>query len=291
MKRPLIFAVAAVLLSCGGAAYVNREPLTLDYLGARTLKRTLAEQQALLQPFIQISTPTVGAAPYPAVIQFHGCAGYSADFMDQWAKRATDLGFAVIAVDSNSPRGLDRETALSSVCKGKLLLGQERAGDVVAALDIALQRDDIDKAHIVLAGWSHGAWSVMDYLALTAAGKRPPSLRDAPTPAGIAGAVLFYPYCGAGTWSRVHRWKADVDTLAFVAGKDTVVDGAECRGRFEKLRRDGAAIDLIYYENADHVFDNESLVGGPYEHYYDADYAADAARRYDAYLERVRARR
>lgn len=290
MKRWLLLAALGALLLLAGGAWVNREALVLTYLGGRIDKRSLAEQQALIAPFVHVFVPEAGAAPYPTVIQFHGCAGYSADFMEMWAKRANDAGFLVIAVDSNSPRGFDREAALSSVCEGKVLLGQERAGDVAAALAVAAGRDDVDPARIVLAGWSHGAWSVMDYLALAAAGRRPPSLRDAPPSVSPAGLVLFYPYCGEGTWSRIEPWTPGPSVLAFVAGKDTVVDGAACKAQFEKLRGDGVGVDLVYYENADHVFDNEGLVGGPFENFYSPTDAADAAQRYVRYLNAIRDR-
>ena len=284
MTRWLILAALGALLLFVGGAWLNREALVLTYFGGRIDKRSLAEQQALIAPFIHVFAPDAGAPPYPAVIQFHGCAGYRADFMEMWAQRANDAGFLVIAVDSNSPRGFDREAALSSVCKGKALLGQERAGDVVAALAVAAEREDVDPARIVLAGWSHGAWAVMDYLALTAAGRRPPSVRGAAPAVDPAAVVLFYPYCGEGTWSRIAPWAPGPGVLAFVAGKDTVVDGGACMAQFEKLRGDGIAVDLVHYENADHVFDDQGLVGGPYEKFYSAPEAADAARRYRRFL-------
>lgn len=285
----ILAGLGALLLFVSGA-WFNREGLMLGYLGARTERRTLAEQEALIAPFTHVFTPAAGEPPYPAVVQFHGCAGYRPDFMEQWAKVANDAGYLVIAVDSNGARGLDRETALSSVCEGKILIGQERAGDIAAALSLAAARSDVDPERIIAAGWSHGAWSLMDYLALAAAGKRPPSLTETPAAVDPAGVVLFYPYCGEGAWSRLHRWATRASILAFVAGKDTIVDGAICKAQFEKMTREGTPVDLVYYENADHVFDDAGLVGGEFAHYYSPADAADAAARYATFLDAVKNR-
>lgn len=290
MKLRALFAGLGALALLAGGAYLNRERLVLAFLGAKLEKRTLAEQQALIEPFIHVFEPTAGDAPFPAVVQFHGCAGYRQDFMAQWAKIATDLGFIVIAVDSNGARGIDREAALSSVCAGKALIGQERAGDIAAALAIVAGRDDVDASRIVGAAWSHGAWSLMDYIALTSGRNSPPSLRGKSQEVDLAGAALFYPYCGEGTWSRIERWKTPAKVIAFIGGKDTIVDGAECKTQIEKIAATGVAVDLVYYPDADHVFDDATLIGGEYEHFYDAPAHADAAARYRAFLETLKGR-
>ncbi|NWG92249.1 MAG: dienelactone hydrolase family protein [Parvularculaceae bacterium] len=292
MKRRAILAgaVLALVASLAGGAWANRERLMLAFLGAKTEKRTLAEQEALILPHIRVFQPTAGSPPFPAIVQFHGCAGYRPDFMAQWAKVGTEAGFLVIAVDSMSPRGIDREEALSSVCAGKRLIGQERAGDVAAALAAVAARKDVDPARIVAAGWSHGAWSLMDYLALSAASQTPPSLKGEAPAIDPAGVIAFYPYCGEGTWSRLLNWNTKAKVLALIAGADTIVDGAECRARFEAIRQAGTPVDLVWYENADHVFDDAGLVGGEFAHYYGAAAAEDAARRYRSFLEAIRSR-
>lgn len=285
----ILAGVGALLLFVSGA-WFNREGLTLAYFAAKTEKRTLAEQKALIAPFTHVFMPATGKPPYPAVVQFHGCAGYRADFMEQWAKVATDAGYLVIAVDSNGARGIEREEALSSVCEGKVLIGQERAGDIAASLALAAERNDVDREKIIAAGWSHGAWSLMDYMALEAAGKRPPSLKDSPDAVDPAGVILFYPYCGEGSWSRLNRWSTKAPVLAFIAGNDTIVDGPQCRAQLEKMKREGTPVDLVYYENADHVFDDAALADGEFKAYYSPADAADAAARYARLLDQVRNR-
>jgi dienelactone hydrolase len=283
----LVAGLAAVIV---GGLIVERERIVLSWIGAKTEKRSLAEQEALIAPFIHVFEPAAGAAPFPVVVQFHGCAGYRDDFMAQWAKVATEEGFLVIAVDSGTPRGIDREESLSSVCAGKKLIGQERAGDIAAALALVAARDDVDPGKIVAVGWSHGAWSLMDHIALESAKIPPASLKAAPPPTALAASVLFYPYCGRGSWSRIERWRGAPETLAFVGGADTIVDGPECRARLQKIAAAGTKIELVYYDGADHVFDDATLVGGEYEYFYDAGTHADAVVRYRAFLAGVRAR-
>ena len=287
MRRRRLTLALAGAAALGAAGFANREALVLGALGASTVKRTLDAQMALITPAIEIFTPAAGAAPYPALIQFHGCSGHRAGWTKAWARIANDAGFLVIAVDSNGVRNIDRDTALETVCKGKELIGQERAGDVAAAIAFARARPDVDPARIVLAGWSHGAWTVMDYLALEGAGIAPSSLTGRPPAAPIAGAILFYPYCGEGSWSRIHAWRQRPKALMFTAGKDSVVSPQECREAAAKLTREGVDADLVDYPGADHAFDDATLIGGPHAHYYDEASAKDSERRVGAFLNAI----
>lgn len=288
MSARIFLVAASIAAALLASAFANREYLTLTYLASKTGKRTIAEQQAMLDPFIHVFTPAAGKAPFPTIVQFHGCAGYRPDFMEMWAKVAADAGFLVLAVDSAGPRGLDREKSLAEVCTGKILIGQERAGDVAAALALAAARPDVDPGRLIAAGWSHGAWSLMDYLAFNARGVSPPSISGEGAMVEPAGVALFYPYCGEGAWSRFTRWKTKSPILAFVAGKDTVVDADACKAQFEKLSREGANSELVYYPDADHVFDDAGLVGGEYAHYYSPPDAADATARYRRFIGEIR---
>lgn len=287
----LFVLIFLVVIGICGLVYANREPLVLDALSLRAVKTTLAERQALIAPAMQFRPPEGAAPPYPAVIFFHGCSGMRQPFMDQWSKVANDAGFMAVAVDSHSPRGIDRPRALATVCGGKELIGQERAGDVLAAYEIVRQRSDVDPSKIALAGWSHGAWSVMDFIAMDPPNRRPAGLKGgANAPHRVAGAILIYPYCGLGTWSRLIGWRRPVPTLAIIAGADTIVDPETCPRVIAALNKKGAGIDFEVYPTADHAFDDPFLEPA-YQYLYDVDAHADEAQRFKAFLETLAAAR
>ena len=183
MKLARMLGLGGALLAAAAlAAWLNREPLMLGALATKTQKSSLAERVALLEPDLRVFAPANARAPMPAIMMFHGCTGRSEAHMRQFADLAVAQGYAVFSFDSLTPRGIDRETAFATVCKGKTLIGQERAGDVAAAFHIVRQRSDIDPDRIIVAGWSHGAWTAMDYLTFAVAGRKAPGVADAPTP-------------------------------------------------------------------------------------------------------------
>ena len=285
MKRTLIIAAVVLVLGAGAFVAAKREPLMLGYLAGKTQKASLADHQAFLAPHIEFRAPETGAPPYPAVIQFHGCSGHQPSLANQWADLINAAGYMAIIVDSHAPRGISRDEAFETVCTGQQLIAQERAGDVVATFEMAKAREDVDAETIILAGWSHGAWTIMDFMTMNMKDKRPASIEaaamEAPQPAGL---ILFYPYCGLGAHSRFDAWTASVPALSFIAGKDTIVSPDECLKVFEKLKDEGTPVTAHVYPDADHVFDFAGIEE-EYKHMYNAGYAADAAQRVSAYLD------
>lgn len=286
-NRAIVVSLIAALLVAGGLLFINREPIVLGYLASKAPATDLGARKALIAPSIQYFPPADGKPPYPVVLQFHGCAGIRQPFMEQWAKVANDAGYLAVIVDSMGPRGIDRETALELVCQGKQLLGQERAGDVLAAYELVKERDDIDQSKIVLAGWSHGGWSVMDLIALDPPRRMPAGIEDGGSgqvdPAGL---ITIYPYCGPGTWSKAIGWRQSPKTLALIAGADTVVDPKECPVVMSKLQEKGADIEMHVYDGIDHVFDDPFL-DPEYQYYYDEKTHQDAEAKYRQFLETI----
>lgn len=283
----LVFFLAA--LGVGAVVFFKREVLTLDYFASRIKPSALSAREEMLAPFIEFRAPKDRPPPYPVVIQFHGCAGMRENFMRQWADAANAAGYMAVIVDSLRPRGIGRERALATVCHGKELVGEERVGDVLAATDIVRKRSDVDKNRIVLAGWSHGGWSIMDFIALNAHRKAPPGIYGGAPHENIAGVILIYPYCGFGGWARILGWPKGVPTLALIAGDDRTVDPRACPALLSRFAQTGAAINLHVYPDADHVFDDPYLEP-QYIKAYNAKDHADAARRYRAFLEKIAAR-
>lgn len=285
----LLAGLAAALAGVAAFVYFKREALVLDFLAARVTASSIEEREALLAPAMEFLPPEGVAPPYPVVIQLHGCAGPRAPFMAQWARVANDAGFMAVIVDSHAPRGISRAEALETVCKGTRLLGQERAGDALAAYEIVRKRSDVDVRKIVFAGWSHGAWSAMDLVALDPPHRWPAGLRrEAIAPLDIAGLVGVYPYCGRGAWTKAIGWRAPVKALMLVAGADTVVDPSECPALAERLKRRGVDIEAHVFEGVDHVFDDPYLEP-EFQHFYNAAAHQDATRRYRAFLDEIAA--
>ena len=273
-----------VFVLIGGVAALKREPIVMAWFASKIEKTDLAERQSLLADAIEVRLPDDGAAPYPVVIQFHGCAGIREPFLHQWADVANEAGYAAMIVDSNGPRGYSREESLDIICNGKALLGQERAGDVYAAIKIAEADPRLDASRMVLAGWSHGALSIMDYFTQSPEKSALPGFRRAegaaPSPQA---AMLVYPYCGLGSLSRFRAPKLRPHILALIAGKDEVVDPQECVAHFEKRAKAGDSIDLVVYPDARHVFDDPYLEP-EWLFLYNEDYANDAAKKFSTLL-------
>ena len=100
----------------------------------------------------------------------------------------------------------------------------------------------------------------------------------------IKAAVLFYPYCGLGSRTRVHGWDHNPDVLALMGTADTVVDYGACQLVFSKLEVEaGKQIEEHLSEGAEHAFDN-SYLRGAIAHWYDAEKSADAREKVAAFL-------
>jgi len=282
MKRWQITLLGMAALA--GTGFWMREPLMLGWLASRTEQTTLDQRQQLLESAIDIRLPETGDGPFPVVLQFHGCAGVDKPFHRQWADIANRAGYAAMIVDSVAPRGYSREKALEVICKGKKLLGQERAGDILAAIKIAEADPRLDTDHLVLAAWSHGAWTVMDYLAMDMKKHRPAGLAPADyAPPDIDGVILFYPYCGIGALSRFRAWTQTPPMLALIGGADIVVNAGQCISLLEKKKAAGAPIDIVVYPDANHVFDDPFLEP-EWAELYNEDAFKDATKKYTAFL-------
>jgi len=287
MKR-LLIGLALGLILTFAVAVANGERLILAWHGYTTKTKSLTALQAELEPHMIVTLPKDAGdnGPVPAVLQFHGCAGARLPFQEMYGRIANAAGYASVIVDSNRPRGFNREQALEMVCTGKAMLGLERAGDVLAAFDLIAARDDIDGSQIVLAGWSHGAWTVMDYFTTDISKTRlaaldTPYAKPAPR---IAGAILFYPHCGLGALSRVRRWQQTPPTLVLIAGADTIVNHEECLSLFNDLETEqGLPVQRTVYPQTEHAFD-DPFIEPDWQHWHNAEHMRDAMGRYESFL-------
>lgn len=205
-----------------------------------------------------------GEGPFPVVLAFHGCGG-NGPVQETYADVARDMGVIAVIIDSYGPRNISHKEALATVCSGLRLRGKERAGDVVAALKFARALPEADRDRMALLGWSHGAWAIMDMLAMNLAKEIPPGLDSIPVDplAGVKGAVLLYPYCGDFALTRQRGWVTDVPALFILAADDTVVGIKDCLLAVETLVGQGLDIDLEIMPGQTHSFDepNQSSKG------------------------------
>ncbi|MEL7487803.1 MAG: dienelactone hydrolase family protein, partial [Pseudomonadota bacterium] len=104
-----------------------------------------------------------------------------------------------------------------------------------------------------------------------------------PKPRGV---ILVYPYCGIGARSRFADWTDAPETLALIAGKDTIVNAEECQSVIARLNKAGGRINAHVYPEAEHVFDDPTLEP-EYQHWYREEDAKDAIDRVTAFLEGV----
>ncbi len=283
---------AAALSACTTMERAGRAVLASGPFVATNNTDDLA---AKLSPHMRIQKP-VGEGPFPTVIQFHGCGGLVAPngelqpILQEYGEAATGVGVAVVTVDSFAHRGIDRATALKSVCSGRSLRGAERAGDVLAALAYVRTLEFVDPERIVLAGWSHGGWSVMDLLSMDLKNRWPAGLNSVPDDPmrGVVGAHLTYPYASFPARTKETGWAWPVDARFVLAGDDTVAPEADVRAAIAKVfeTQEDAQIEVFEIKGVTHAFDERYLEPGS-SLVFDEDEAAKARAAYADWLARV----
>ena len=224
--------------------------VALGYVRGWYIKKYEPQELAsFLAPFFQVNRPK-GNGPFPTVVAFHGCGGVDLGTLD-WMSYLNSHGYVTVIVDSSKPRGLSRD----QVCSGRRFWGSERAGDVlVASIEIS-KLPFVDENRLVLIGWSHGAWAIMDLLAMNPPIELPTNLHDsvAHVPIGVKGIVLLYPFCGFPAKAREGQFETDIPVLMLLAEKDPMA--TECL-KFASIpgKRGDSVITHIYPE-ANHAFD------------------------------------
>jgi dienelactone hydrolase len=218
---------------------------------------------------------------------FHGCGGRR-PFLAGYMRAAAEAGVMAVSVDSFAHRGIGRTRALAMVCSGLELPGWQRAGDVLACLWGLQTIAGVDAKRVVLSGWSHGGWAIMDLM--TMALERPgeagvadpdPALLDA-----VKALFLAYPYCGPGALSQLREWRHAPRTFAFVGEADRVAHPGLCRRAFRTAERAGVKLETWFVPTATHAFDEKPEIGFQLVERFRFDEAAtaEAQRRMQGFL-------
>lgn len=204
-----------------------------------------------LRPHMQVLTPA-GRGPFPVVIQMHGCGGLQ-PFQARYAERARAAGVAAVVVDSLAPRRIGKREAQLTVCTGLRLRGLERAVDLHAVLAWLDTQAWADIGRVAAAGWSHGAWAVMEALVGPC-----PSAESRRRVAALRAAVLVYPYAGPLARTAARGWGPNrPDVHACLAGRDAVVGRAGPARALKRLASDGLKVDVLQLDEATHAFDDD----------------------------------
>lgn len=288
MRRILVSVLVLALIGAIGAvAYV-----WLSITGFFDVKRPPAELLALLEPDIVVVKPD-GEGPFPAVVLHSGCEGlWDGDkrrpLMGIYADIAKSEGVVAIVVDSFRPRHIGSELAYADVCTGWLLRGAERAGDVAVTIPYARSLTFVDPTRIAVAGWSHGGWAVMDFLAMPPDRLVPYSLTKWPpdTFAGLTSVYLTYPFCGFPALAPARGEAEPLPTWAIHGTKDVTADPAPCNRAYARVVAEGAPVDVEVIEGATHAFDRPDVEPGSTSVYNPA-FAEIAYNRFRRFLREV----
>jgi len=216
---------------------------------------TSSDRVSDLTSFVSLSVPRSGAVN-PLAILLPGCLNWHPHHT-RWKKRLLKQGYAVLYLDSFGARGITKKSVMrTQVCTGNLMSGYDRATDLAEILPNIWARSDIDETKTILMGWSHGGWSVSDFLTLVAT-SREKNVLDLNAD-NFKGAILFYPYCGIGTLASSGRFPPHTKVLLFHGLEDRITKARECRLQAKSIARKGGDVEFIGFSGARHWFDNHT---------------------------------
>jgi dienelactone hydrolase len=243
----------ALVAGAGGNALFRYRGWSVERLDPAALS-------ALLTPAYRIVRPE-GPGPFPTALLYSGCDGPH-DNLDRWAAMLNARGWAAVIVDSHGPRDLLDTDIWRLICAGQLLMGSERAADVLVSVYDARRMPFVDPSRLVLIGSSHGGWAIMELLAFEAALKLPFSLTALPAGDehpldGVVGSILVYPYCGPANRASRTGWSFPAPVLFLLSGNDVVAPADACLAVADRLAAAGVPVETRVFEGVTHAFDQQ----------------------------------
>lgn len=238
--KPILAGLACLALAaCSVAApagdetrFVSASPAFVDALLAGDEAPAATVRGRLMLPD--------GPPPHAAVVMLHSASGQGAiDW--SYASLLTAHGYAVLAVDSFTPRGAFRTVAdQTEVSEAAMVLDAYRALDLLAA------DPRIDADRIAVMGFSKGGiaalYSAFERLRAAAGGGR------------FAAHVAHYPWCGLRLRDPV---TTGAPVLIQIGSDDAITPAALCRDLVDGMS--GGPVELVIHEGARHAFDHPAL--------------------------------
>ncbi len=184
-----------------------------------------------------------GTGKVPAMVIQHGSGGVKEAHEFRYAREMVAMDVAALVLDAFKPRGIT-----STVNDQSAVTDQEMTDDAFAALKALAAHPRIDSARIGIFGFSKGGSVAL----LTAHERR---ARGA-LPSGLRFAlhVPFYPPCGI-QYFQPKTTGAPIYML--IGGADTYVGVTPCTEYADKLKAEGARIEVKIYPGAQHGYDGD----------------------------------
>lgn len=260
LKLTLLLTCSAALAQASTTFGPNPTPLLIP--------ETYQGSEIQLKTWLQVPT---GSGPFNTVMLIPGCDGLDRNGfaqMQTWARWLLRLNYAVMMIDSFTPRGVGNACG-----NGKIVQGELHAADAYTAAAYISRLPQLQGGKVGVIGFSHGGWGALE----TASNRRPGivELRAhlAVRNISIAAVVTVYPAC----FRHVEASFA-VPLLILIGERDDWTPARACQRLAAHTRQDGASVEIKVYPNAVHVFDVEkpprTYLGHQLQ--YDAEATTDA---------------
>ena len=208
-----------------------------------------------------LSRPT-GEGQHPAVIFLHGCGGLFVGSMigrlfstiepgeSGWAGELTRRGYAVLMVDSFTPR--DRREMCAPQTSDPVLY-RNRARDAYGALLFLQTQPFVRPDRIGIMGWSQGGGALL-FAIDTQSFSRPAQL-----PRGdFRAAVAFYP-SSCDEQRQQPSWSTNIPLMVLIGAEDVGIPWVPCKALLDGAGTRGAKVEMQIYPGAYHHFDWPNL--------------------------------
>ena len=211
------------------------KPVSADTLSAYLFKPEDEESGA-------VNSDNKADKKFPAIIMVHDCRGVQ-NYQKDWAKQVASWGFVVLLMDSFTTRNIN------STCEGlgeqeNFLIHGGRVQDVFAAHDYLSEQDYVENFRIGLLGWDYH--SVLGAVAKHGMQQK--------FDAKFMGVVAIYPSCNATSGTD---FVAPI--LVLIGEQDDWTPARECRIMERYARAGQESVQLRYFKNAKHGFDDPSI--------------------------------